>query len=64
MRSLYIDGAWRDSASSEALDVVDPATEQVIDTVPAGAAADAEIGIMGETSGEREGRGAARATPR
>ena len=38
MRSLYIDGAWRDSASDEAIDVVNPATEQVIDTVPAGAA--------------------------
>ncbi|GAA0999988.1 aldehyde dehydrogenase family protein [Nocardiopsis tropica] len=40
MRSLYIDGAWRDSASDEALDVVNPATEQVIDTVPAGTAED------------------------
>lgn len=45
MRSLYIDGAWRDSASSEALDVVDPATEQVIDTVPAGAAEDVDAAV-------------------
>ncbi|WP_017583503.1 aldehyde dehydrogenase family protein [Nocardiopsis valliformis] len=42
MRSLYIDGAWCDSASDEALDVVNPATEQVIDTVPAGATADVD----------------------
>ena len=45
MRSLYIDGAWRDSASDEALDVVNPATEQVIDTVPAGAATDVDAAV-------------------
>ncbi|QRN80384.1 MAG: aldehyde dehydrogenase family protein [Nocardiopsis sp. BM-2018] len=45
MRSLYIDGAWCDSASDEALDVVNPATEQVIDTVPAGAAADVDAAV-------------------
>lgn len=45
MRSLYIDGAWRDSASAEALDVVNPATEQVIDTVPAGATADVDAAV-------------------
>ncbi|GHC90078.1 aldehyde dehydrogenase [Nocardiopsis terrae] len=45
MRSLYIDGAWRDSASDEALDVVNPATEQVIDTVPAGATADVDAAV-------------------
>ncbi|MEU3019111.1 MULTISPECIES: aldehyde dehydrogenase family protein [unclassified Nocardiopsis] len=45
MRSLYIDGAWRDSASTEAIDVVNPATEQVIDTVPAGAAADVDAAV-------------------
>ncbi|NKZ01582.1 aldehyde dehydrogenase family protein [Nocardiopsis alborubida] len=45
MRSLYIDGAWRDSASREALDVVNPATEQVIDTVPAGAAEDVDAAV-------------------
>ena len=45
MRSLYIDGSWQDSASSEALDVVNPATEQVIDTVPAGAAKDVDRAV-------------------
>ncbi|GAA1463019.1 aldehyde dehydrogenase family protein [Nocardiopsis exhalans] len=45
MRSLYIDGAWCDSASDEALDVVNPATEQVIDTVPAGATADVDAAV-------------------
>ena len=45
MRSLYIDGAWRDSTSDEALDVVNPATEQVIDTVPAGSTADVDAAV-------------------
>ncbi|MFE1099945.1 aldehyde dehydrogenase family protein [Nocardiopsis alba] len=42
MRSLYIDGTWRDSSSDEALDVIDPATEQVIDRVPAGTTDDVD----------------------
>ncbi|WP_028648725.1 aldehyde dehydrogenase family protein [Nocardiopsis sp. CNT312] len=45
MRSLYIDGAWCPSASDEGLDVVDPATEQVIDTVPAGASEDVDAAV-------------------
>ncbi|GHD34218.1 aldehyde dehydrogenase family protein [Nocardiopsis kunsanensis] len=45
MRSLYIDGAWTGSASDEALEVLDPATEQVIDTVPAGTAKDVDNAV-------------------
>ncbi len=45
MRSLYIDGAWRASASDEALDVIDPATEQVIDSVPAGDPEDVDAAV-------------------
>jgi aldehyde dehydrogenase (NAD+) len=45
MRSLYIDGAWTDSASDEALDVVNPATEKVIDSVPAGATEDVDAAV-------------------
>ncbi|GAB3213947.1 aldehyde dehydrogenase family protein [Marinactinospora thermotolerans] len=36
MRSLYINGAWTESASAQALDVVNPATEEVVDRVPVG----------------------------
>ncbi|GAA3746831.1 acyl-CoA reductase-like NAD-dependent aldehyde dehydrogenase [Spinactinospora alkalitolerans] len=36
MRSLYLNGAWADSASAQAIDVVNPTTEEVIDQVPAG----------------------------
>lgn len=45
MRSLYIAGAWTGSASDEAIEVLDPATEQVIDTVPAGAAKDVDRAV-------------------
>uniref|UniRef100_UPI0003618DD0 aldehyde dehydrogenase family protein n=1 Tax=Nocardiopsis lucentensis TaxID=53441 RepID=UPI0003618DD0 len=46
MRSLYIDGAWRTSASGEGLDVLNPATEQVIDIVPAGAPEDVDAAVQ------------------
>ncbi|MBR8740221.1 aldehyde dehydrogenase family protein [Nocardiopsis sp. MG754419] len=46
MRSLYIDGAWHDSTSDEALDVVNPATEQVIDAVPAGSTTDVDVAVQ------------------
>ncbi|MUW15248.1 aldehyde dehydrogenase [Halorubrum sp. CBA1125] len=32
-KPLYIDGEWRESQSSETVDVVNPATEDVVDTV-------------------------------
>jgi aldehyde dehydrogenase (NAD+) len=40
MRSNFIGGTWMPSASDAGIDVVNPATEAVIDRVPAGAAAD------------------------
>jgi aldehyde dehydrogenase (NAD+) len=42
MRSNYIGGTWTPSASDAGLDVVNPATEAVIDRVPAGTAADVD----------------------
>ncbi|MDA2808826.1 aldehyde dehydrogenase family protein [Nocardiopsis suaedae] len=45
MRSLYIEGAWTPSASDASIDVVDPSTEEVIDAVPAGDAADADRAV-------------------
>jgi len=45
MRQLYIGGAWTASASGEAIDVVNPATEEVIDQVPAGAADDVRAAV-------------------
>jgi acyl-CoA reductase-like NAD-dependent aldehyde dehydrogenase len=45
MRSLYINGTWTPSASDTALDVVNPATEEVIDSVPAGDPADVDRAV-------------------
>ncbi|MFF5210701.1 aldehyde dehydrogenase family protein [Streptosporangium sp. NPDC000396] len=45
MRHLYLNGAWRPSASSESIDVVNPATEETIDKVPAGSPADVEAAV-------------------
>ncbi|MFI6504652.1 aldehyde dehydrogenase family protein [Nonomuraea typhae] len=42
MRQLYIGGAWTASASGETIDVVNPATEETIDRVPAGSPDDVE----------------------
>ncbi|WP_206184820.1 aldehyde dehydrogenase family protein [Thermoactinospora rubra] len=42
MRQLYVNGAWTASASGEGVDVVNPATEAVIDRVPAGSASDVD----------------------
>ncbi|MEU6742024.1 aldehyde dehydrogenase family protein [Streptosporangium sandarakinum] len=45
MRHLYLNGAWQPSASGEGIDVVNPATEETVDRVPAGAAADVEAAV-------------------
>lgn len=45
MRQLYIDGVWTPSASGAGLDVVNPATEEIVDRVPAGAAEDVEAAV-------------------
>ncbi|MEU6785270.1 aldehyde dehydrogenase family protein [Nonomuraea angiospora] len=42
MRQLYIGGFWTASASDESIDVVNPATEEIIDRVPAGSPDDVE----------------------
>src|SRR6185437_16078766 len=45
MRSNYIGGQWVPSASETSIDVVNPATEAVIDRVPAGAPADVDAAV-------------------
>lgn len=39
---IYVDGQWTGSTSTETIDVLNPATEQVIDRVPAGSPADVD----------------------
>jgi aldehyde dehydrogenase (NAD+) len=45
MRDNYIGGGWVPSASQTAIDIVNPATEQVIDQVPAGDPADVDAAV-------------------
>ena len=42
---MLIGGEWRQAASSEEIDVVNPATEEVVGSVPSAAAADVELAV-------------------
>ena len=42
---LYIDGAWTPSDSTETIDVIDSATEEVMATIPAGTADDVDRAV-------------------
>ncbi|MFC5718632.1 aldehyde dehydrogenase family protein [Streptomyces gamaensis] len=42
---MYIDGSWRPAVGKDTIDVVNPADEQVIGTVPAGTAADVDAAV-------------------
>ncbi|MDG9704933.1 aldehyde dehydrogenase family protein [Streptomyces sp. DH37] len=42
---MYIDGEWRPAAGTETIEVVDPATEEIIGTVPAGTAEDVDAAV-------------------
>ncbi|MDJ0343111.1 aldehyde dehydrogenase family protein [Streptomyces sp. H10-C2] len=42
---MYIDGAWRPAAGHESIEVVNPADEQVIASVPAGTAQDVDAAV-------------------
>ncbi|MCK1818639.1 aldehyde dehydrogenase family protein [Streptomyces sp. XM83C] len=43
--AIYIDGAWRPAAGQDVIEVVDPAEERVIATVPAGTALDIDTAV-------------------
>ncbi|WP_214415157.1 aldehyde dehydrogenase family protein [Sphaerisporangium fuscum] len=45
MRQLYVHGAWVPSSSGDGVDVVNPATEEVVDRVPAGSAGDVDRAV-------------------
>ncbi|MEH6378946.1 aldehyde dehydrogenase family protein, partial [Streptomyces sp. KLMMK] len=42
---MYIDGSWRPAAGSGTIEVVNPADEEVIATVPAGDAEDVDAAV-------------------
>ncbi|GCD38819.1 aldehyde dehydrogenase [Streptomyces chrestomyceticus JCM 4735] len=43
--AIYIDGSWRPAAGPDTIDVVNPADERVIGTVPAGTAQDVDAAV-------------------
>ena len=45
MPEMLIGGEWRQAAAREELEVVNPATEDVVASVPAGAPEDVELAI-------------------
>jgi betaine-aldehyde dehydrogenase len=44
--SMSIGGQWRDAVSGARLDCIDPTTEELLGTVPAGGAADADLAVQ------------------
>lgn len=56
MRRLYVNGRWQPSQSDEEVAVYDPATEEVIDYVPAGTAADAQQAVAAAKDAFQEWR--------
>ena len=45
MRKVFIDGEWVDSAADDGITVINPATEEVLDTVPSGAVEDVQRAV-------------------
>ena len=56
MGKMWIGGARADSASGEVIEVIDPATEEVLDVVPAGVPADVERAVAAAGSAFPEWR--------
>jgi aldehyde dehydrogenase (NAD+) len=50
---MYIGGAWRAAAGTEQIDVVNPATEETVATVPAGTAADVDAAVAAARAARR-----------
>ncbi len=45
MPEMLIGGEWREASAHEQLEVVNPATEEIVDTVPAGSPEDVELAV-------------------
>ena len=45
MPEMLIGGEWRTAAAEEQLEVVNPATEDVVDSVPAGKPEDVDLAV-------------------
>jgi succinate-semialdehyde dehydrogenase/glutarate-semialdehyde dehydrogenase len=62
--NLYIDGQWRDAASGERFDVINPATEETIASVASADLADADAALDAAQAALRTGPRASRASAR
>jgi len=54
-RELFIDGRWVKPSTGRYLDVVNPATEEVIGRIPAAAAADVSAAVAAATAAHKRG---------
>ena len=48
--AMLIGGEWRQAASSEEIEVVNPATEEVVGSVPSGDVADVDLAVADRAS--------------
>lgn len=53
---MYIDGAWTAASDGATIDVIDPATEEVIDAVPSASAADLDRALAAADRAWKEWR--------
>lgn len=53
MRQMYIGGRWEEGEGTEEIDIINPATEEVLDTVPYGVEADAQKAVEAATMAYR-----------
>ena len=49
--NLYIDGQWREASDGSRWDVLDPATEEVVTSVPMATSADVESALAAAQAG-------------
>ena len=47
---IYVDGNWISSSGSESIDVINPSTEEVIGSTPAGTKEDVDLAIKAHIS--------------
>ncbi|KAI8466083.1 MAG: betaine aldehyde dehydrogenase [Monoraphidium minutum] len=54
-RELFIDGRWAPPSTGRYLDVINPATEEVVGRIPAGAAADVDAAVAAAAAAHKRG---------
>ena len=52
-KQIFINNKWRDAASGKTLEVINPATEEVVATVPSADRADVDAAVAAARAGNR-----------